>query len=74
MSVLERMLLLDPEERLTAAEALTLPYFAEFREPGEETEAEPYDHSLENAELTVDQWKRKDEGEEGREGGGHGLI
>lgn len=54
------MLLLDPENRVTAAEALSLPYFSIFREPDEETEALPYDHSLDNAELTVDQWKRKD--------------
>lgn len=65
MSVLERMLLLDPESRVTAAEALSLPYFAEFREPEEETEAQPYDHSLDNTDLPLSQWKRKDEGEEG---------
>uniref|UniRef100_A0A8C9XBW6 mitogen-activated protein kinase n=1 Tax=Sander lucioperca TaxID=283035 RepID=A0A8C9XBW6_SANLU len=45
VSVLERMLLLDPESRVTAADALMLPYFTEFREPEEETE-------------TLDQWKR----------------
>lgn len=64
VSVLERMLLLDPESRVTATEALTLPYFAEFREPEEETEAQPYDHSLDNTDLPLDQWKRKDEGVE----------
>lgn len=58
VSVLERMLLLDPQSRVTAAEALTLPYFSEFREPEEETEAQPYDHSLDNADLLLDQWKR----------------
>jgi len=57
-------LLLDPERRVTAAEALALPYFSEFREPDEETEAQLYDHSLDNAELTLDQWKRKKKGEE----------
>lgn len=60
VSVLERMLLLDPQSRVTAAEALTLPYFSEFREPEEETEAQPYDHSLDNTDLPLDQWKRKD--------------
>lgn len=60
VSVLERMLLLEPEKRVTAAEALTLPYFSEFRDPEEEKEAQLYDHSLDNAELTLDQWKRKD--------------
>ncbi|RCU34895.1 hypothetical protein DVA76_18770, partial [Acinetobacter baumannii] len=58
------MLLLDPESRVTAAEALSLPYFTEFREPEEETEAQPYDHSLDNMDLPLNQWKRKDEGEE----------
>uniref|UniRef100_A0A3B3WUX4 mitogen-activated protein kinase n=1 Tax=Poecilia mexicana TaxID=48701 RepID=A0A3B3WUX4_9TELE len=61
LAVLERMLLLDPEERVTAVEALSLPYFAVFREPAEETEAQPYDNSHEDKELTLDQWKRKDE-------------
>nr|AXF94774.1 mitogen-activated protein kinase 12 [Lateolabrax maculatus] len=58
VSVLERMLLLDPESRVTAAEALSLPYFTEFREPEEETEAQPYDHSLDNMDLPLNQWKR----------------
>ncbi|XP_022609934.1 mitogen-activated protein kinase 12-like [Seriola dumerili] len=58
VSVLERMLLLDPQSRVTAAEALTLPYFTEFREPEEETEAQLYDHSLDNTDLPLDQWKR----------------
>lgn len=56
------MLLLDPESRATAAAALALPYFAEFRDPEEETEAQLYDHSLDNAELPLSQWKRKDGG------------
>lgn len=64
VSVLERMLLLDPESRATAAEALVLPYFTEFRDPEEETEAQLYDHSLDNADLPLSQWKRKDEGRE----------
>ncbi|PWA24872.1 hypothetical protein CCH79_00010086 [Gambusia affinis] len=58
LAVLERMLLLDPEERVTAVEALSLPYFSVFREPAEETEAQPYDNSHEDKELTLDQWKR----------------
>ncbi|KAG7522382.1 mitogen-activated protein kinase 12-like [Solea senegalensis] len=58
VSVLEHMLLLDPESRATAAEALTLPYFAEFRDPEEEKEAQLYDHSVDNTDLSLDQWKR----------------
>uniref|UniRef100_A0A7N8XV09 mitogen-activated protein kinase n=1 Tax=Mastacembelus armatus TaxID=205130 RepID=A0A7N8XV09_9TELE len=58
VAVLERMLLLDPQSRITAAEALMLPYFSEFREPEEEKEAQLYDHSLDNTDRPVDQWKR----------------
>ncbi|KAK0144439.1 Mitogen-activated protein kinase 12 [Merluccius polli] len=55
--VLERMLLLDPEARVGAADALAMPFFGEFRDPEEETEALPYDHSMDNTDLPVDQWK-----------------
>ncbi|XP_061826087.1 mitogen-activated protein kinase 12 [Nerophis lumbriciformis] len=58
VSVLERMLLLDPESRVTAADALLLSYFTEFREPEEETEAQLYDHSQDNTDLPLEQWKR----------------
>uniref|UniRef100_A0A8C1XHP0 mitogen-activated protein kinase n=1 Tax=Cyprinus carpio TaxID=7962 RepID=A0A8C1XHP0_CYPCA len=58
INVLESMLLLDPESRITAAEGLALPFFSEFREPEEETEAPPYDHSLDEAEQSVEQWKK----------------
>nr|XP_055046370.1 mitogen-activated protein kinase 12b [Misgurnus anguillicaudatus] len=58
VSALERMLVLDPEKRVSAAEALELSLFTEFREPEEETEALPYDHSMDNTELPLDQWKR----------------
>ncbi len=57
--VLDSMLLLDPESRITAAEGLALPFFSEFREPQEETEAPPYDHSLDEAEQSVEQWKSR---------------
>ncbi|KAI4904464.1 hypothetical protein NFI96_015119 [Prochilodus magdalenae] len=58
ITVLESMLLLDPESRVTASEGLALPYFSEFREPEEETEALPYDHTLDNAEQSLEQWKQ----------------
>ncbi|XP_035645666.1 mitogen-activated protein kinase 12-like [Oncorhynchus keta] len=58
VTVIECMLLLDPESRVMAAEALALPYFSEFREPEEETEAQPYDHSVDNSDLSLEQWKR----------------
>lgn len=59
--VLEKMLLLDPEQRVSASEALDLPFFGEFRDAEEETEALPYDQTMDNTDLPLDQWKRKRE-------------
>jgi len=59
VSVLEKMLLLDPECRVSASEALELPFFCEFRDADEETEALPYDQTMDNTDLPLDQWKRK---------------
>uniref|UniRef100_A0A8D3E7W7 mitogen-activated protein kinase n=1 Tax=Scophthalmus maximus TaxID=52904 RepID=A0A8D3E7W7_SCOMX len=53
-----KMLLLDPERRVSASEALDLPFFGEFRDTEEETEALPYDQTMDNTDLPLDQWKR----------------
>lgn len=55
------MLLLDPEQRVSASEALDLPFFSEFRDTDEETEALLYDQTMDNTDLPLDQWKRKKE-------------
>lgn len=57
--LLEKMLELDVDKRLTASQALTHPFFEPFRDPEEETEAQKFDDSLEHEKLTVDEWKRK---------------
>ncbi|XP_058626554.1 mitogen-activated protein kinase 12-like isoform X2 [Onychostoma macrolepis] len=54
LNALERMLVLDPDKRVSATEMLELLLFTEFREPEEETEALPYDHSMDNTEVTLD--------------------
>ncbi|XP_043943271.1 mitogen-activated protein kinase 12-like [Protopterus annectens] len=58
VNFLEKMLVLDAEKRITAAEALAHPYFEQFREPDEETEAETYDDTLDNMTLPLAEWKR----------------
>uniref|UniRef100_A0A669EVJ9 mitogen-activated protein kinase n=1 Tax=Oreochromis niloticus TaxID=8128 RepID=A0A669EVJ9_ORENI len=58
VDLLERMLVLDTDKRITAAEALAHPYFAQYHDPDDEPEAEPYDQSFESRELQIDEWKR----------------
>lgn len=57
--LLEKILELDVDKRLTASQALAHPFFEPFRDPEEETEAQKFDDSLEHEKLTVDEWKRK---------------
>lgn len=58
VNLLERMLVLDAEQRITAAEGLAHPYFEQYRDPEEETETDPYDDTHDKAKLTVNEWKR----------------
>ncbi|XP_048873234.1 STKc_p38 domain-containing protein [Brienomyrus brachyistius] len=55
--MLEAMLVLDPEKRITASEGLSHPFLEEFHEPDAEPESPPYDDSFESMELVVGEWK-----------------
>nr|XP_020468234.1 mitogen-activated protein kinase 14A-like [Monopterus albus] len=57
VDLLEGMLLLDPEKRLTAKQGLSHPFLAEYHDPESEPDSEPYDDSFENLELVVEEWK-----------------
>ncbi|MED6291238.1 Mitogen-activated protein kinase 14A, partial [Ilyodon furcidens] len=58
VDLLEKMLVLDADKRITATEALEHPYFSQYHDPEDEPEAEPYDQSFESRELEIDEWKR----------------
>lgn len=51
------MLVLDSDQRVSAAEALAHAYFSQYHDPDDEPEAEPYDESVEAKERTVEEWK-----------------
>ncbi|TRY96517.1 hypothetical protein DNTS_029426 [Danionella cerebrum] len=57
IDLLEGMLVLDPEARLTAKNALSRPYLAEFHDPENEPGSTPYDDSFESLDLAVCEWK-----------------
>lgn len=57
IDLLEGMLLLDPERRLTAKQGLSHPYLAEYHDLESEPDSDPYDDSFESLELAVGEWK-----------------
>ncbi|KAL3063788.1 hypothetical protein OYC64_000174 [Pagothenia borchgrevinki] len=58
IDLLEKMLVLDGDERPTAELALEHPYFDGLRDPDDLPLPKPYDDSHDNATLTLDEWKR----------------
>lgn len=59
VDLLEKMLVLDTDKRITAAEALAHAYFAQYHDPDDEPVADPYDQSFESRELDIEEWKSK---------------
>nr|ARJ54259.1 p38 protein [Aurelia aurita] len=57
IELLEKMLVLDPDERITSADAIKHPYLAKYHDPDDEPTGEPFIDTYENAELDVDQWR-----------------
>uniref|UniRef100_A0A8C6Q7A7 mitogen-activated protein kinase n=1 Tax=Nothobranchius furzeri TaxID=105023 RepID=A0A8C6Q7A7_NOTFU len=57
LNLLEGMLLLDPEKRLTAKQGLSHPYLVEYHEPESEPDSEHYDDSFESLDLDINEWK-----------------
>ncbi|RLV96963.1 hypothetical protein DV515_00012271 [Chloebia gouldiae] len=53
VDLLEKMLVLDTDKRITAAEALAHAYFAQYHDPDDEPVADPYDHIVPG--LTYDE-------------------
>ena len=57
--LLEKMLDLDADTRITAEEALEHPYLADLADPTDEPVAQPYDQTFEDYNLSVMEWKEK---------------
>lgn len=57
VDLLEKMMVLDTDRRITAKQALTHPYLASYADEDDEPECEPFDQAFETKELTVPQWR-----------------
>ncbi|XP_051948033.1 STKc_p38 domain-containing protein [Xyrauchen texanus] len=57
IDLLEDMLVLDPEVRITAKDGLSHPYLSEFHDPKNEPVSPLYDDSFESLELAISEWK-----------------
>uniref|UniRef100_A0A7N8X9J8 mitogen-activated protein kinase n=1 Tax=Mastacembelus armatus TaxID=205130 RepID=A0A7N8X9J8_9TELE len=58
IDLLEKMLVLDGDERPTAELALEHPYFDNLRDPEDFPQPASYDDSHDNATMPLDEWKR----------------
>jgi len=57
IDLLEKMLELDTDKRITAEQALAHPYLAQYADPSDEPSSPPYDQTFEDRDLTVQEWK-----------------
>merc|ERR1712172_234329 len=54
---LPKMLELDADKRITAEETLAHPYLAQYADPSDEPNSQPYDQTFEDFDLSVQEWK-----------------
>jgi len=57
IDLLEKMLELDTDKRITAEQTLAHPYLAQYADPSDEPDSPPYDQTFEDYDLSVQEWK-----------------
>lgn len=57
IDLLDQMLELDSDKRITATQALSHPYLAQYADPSDEPESALYDQTFEDYDLPVEKWR-----------------
>jgi p38 MAP kinase len=57
IDLLEKMLELDADKRITAEQALAHTYLEKYSDPSDEPTSPLYDQSFEDMDLTTEKWK-----------------
>jgi len=57
IDLLEKMLSLDTDKRITAEQTLAHPYLAQYADPSDEPNSQPYDQTFEDYDISVQEWK-----------------
>ena len=57
IDLIDKMLQLDPENRITCESALEHPYLRAYHDPEDEPEGSLFEDEYENQELSVERWK-----------------
>ena len=57
IDLLEKMLEIDPDKRITAEQTLAHPYLAQYADASDEPSSAPYDQTFEDYDLQVQEWK-----------------
>ena len=59
IDLLEKMLDLDSDTRITSEQALAHPYLRQYADPSDEPTAGLYDQSEEELDVSIPEWKSK---------------
>ena len=63
IDLLEKMLDLDPDTRISIDEAFKHPYIVSYHDPDDEPTSPPFDHSFEDKKLNAMGWRGEEFGQ-----------